>query len=101
MDLGMTVQSEIIVGGKVAVGTAADAGPGAGAGLVDAEERVGQADVLGRRALQFELLHSRQRAEVGVLGERIGQAIGTTHRLALSTHPPSDHVLKRPAAVSL
>ena len=101
MDLGMAVQSEIVVGREVAVDASADAGPGAGACLVNAEERVGQADMLGRRALKLELLHPRQRAEISVLSERIGETIGTADRLPLGAHATRHDILKRPAAVAL
>ena len=60
----VTVQAEIIVGREVGEGLLVDPRGRARLGVVDAEERVAQADQVGRLTLELELAVTRQVLEI-------------------------------------
>jgi hypothetical protein len=64
-DLGMAVQSEIIVAGEIDVALAADLRHRAGAGVVHAKIRVLQPEFIADRALQAQIVIARQGGEIG------------------------------------
>ncbi|MCX4198805.1 hypothetical protein OMR07_27835, partial [Methylobacterium organophilum] len=60
----MAVQAEVVVGREVGEALLVDPRHGPGLGVVDAEERVAQADQIGRLALELQLAVARQVLEV-------------------------------------